>query len=494
MPDVTDMELLRNYVRRGSEDAFAELVRRHINLVYSAAFRQVGIAAHAEEITQAVFVILSRKAASLRPDTILDAWLYETTRLTALSFLRGERRRQFREQEALMQSALHESADASVWNEVAPLLDEAMARLGKRDREAVVLRFFKGKNLSEVAAAMQTTEAAAQSRVHRAVGKLQKFFFKRGVNSSTDAIAENISMHSVRAAPAVLAKTVTAVALAKGATASGSTLTLIKGALKIMAWTKAKTAMVAGVVVLLAAGTTTVTVKEVQKHKLSDAWRVRFVNFTLLEQAPPQVRILPSKFPPGGVGSVYGAWMGIGQPVATIVEDAYLPGAYRTKFLTELPAGNYDFIAKLPKGSKAQDVSIALQNEIRKKFGLAGHREMQNTDVLLLAVKNPNANGLRIHDSQTPGSQFNAGEFGKFSIVNRPLDELTDYLVNDFQIPVINGTGINSNVDVTLNWNRKDWEHPNLDGLKQALADQLGLELVPTNMPIEMLLVERLKN
>jgi tetratricopeptide (TPR) repeat protein len=81
MPDVSDMDLLRDYQRQGSEEAFAELVRRHVNLVYSAALRHAGIAAHAEEITQAVFVILARKAAGLRPDTILDAWLYETTRL-----------------------------------------------------------------------------------------------------------------------------------------------------------------------------------------------------------------------------------------------------------------------------------------------------------------------------------------------------------------------------------------------------------------------------
>ena len=109
MPDVSDMELLRDYDRQGSEEAFAEVVRRHIALVYSVAFRHVGIAAHAEEITQAVFVILARKAASLRPDTILEGWLHETTLLTALSFLRGERRRQFREQEAYMQSTLQET-------------------------------------------------------------------------------------------------------------------------------------------------------------------------------------------------------------------------------------------------------------------------------------------------------------------------------------------------------------------------------------------------
>src|SRR5476649_1705899 len=168
MHDVSDMELLRDYDRQRSEAAFASLVQRHINLVYSVAFRHVGIAAQAEEITQAVFIILARKAASLRPDCILEGWLHETTRLTALSFLRGERRRQFREQEAYMQSTLQETNDASTWNQLAPLLDEAMSRLGKKDRDAVLLRFFKEQSVREVAVTLQVNEAAAQRRVLRA--------------------------------------------------------------------------------------------------------------------------------------------------------------------------------------------------------------------------------------------------------------------------------------------------------------------------------------
>ena len=255
------MELVQSYCQQGSEDAFAELVRRHINLVYSTAFRHIGIAAHAEEITQAVFVILARKAAGLRPDTNLDAWLYETTRLTSLSFQRGERRRQLREQEAYMQSTSQESTDVSVWNQLAPLLDEAMARLDRKDREAVVLRFFKEKRLSEVAVAMKTTEAAAQSRVHRAVEKLRRFFTKRGVVHSSAVLTATISAHSVHTAPAGLAKAVTTIAFAKGAAASGSTLTLITGALKLMAWTKAKTALAATIVVLVAIPTTTEVIK-----------------------------------------------------------------------------------------------------------------------------------------------------------------------------------------------------------------------------------------
>jgi RNA polymerase sigma factor (sigma-70 family) len=210
MAEVSDMELLREYDGQGSEEAFAELVRRHIDLVYSVASRHVGIAAHAEEITQAVFVTLARKAGSLRPDSILEGWLYETTRLTALSFRRGERRRHFREQEAYMQSRIQEPTDASTWDQLAPLLDEAMSRLKKKDRDAVVLRFFKGKNLLEAAAAMNVTESAAQSRVHRAVEKLRAFFKKHGIIIPAAVLTAAISTNSVQAAPIGLVQKIVA--------------------------------------------------------------------------------------------------------------------------------------------------------------------------------------------------------------------------------------------------------------------------------------------
>jgi RNA polymerase sigma factor (sigma-70 family) len=265
MPDATDIELLQDYARQDSEAAFAVLVQRHVSLVYSTALRHVGIPAQSEEITQAVFVILARKAGGLRPDTVLEAWLYETTRLVSLNFLRGERRRQSREQEAYMQSTIQESNDVSTWNQLAPLLDDAIARLGKKDREAVVLRFFKEKKLREVALAMNMTETAAQSRVHRALEKLRGYFSKQGVHSTTAFIAGEISARSVHAAPAGLANSISAVALAKGAAASASTLALVKGALKIMAWTNTKTALVVGLGILLA-GTAIVTVEEIRGH------------------------------------------------------------------------------------------------------------------------------------------------------------------------------------------------------------------------------------
>ena len=291
MRDSSDMELVRDYVRLNSEAAFAELVQRHIALVYSAALRHAGIAAHAEEITQAVFIILARKAARLRTDTVLEGWLHETTRLTALSFLRGERRRQFREQEAYMQSTLQESAEASAWNQLAPLLDEAVSRLGKKDRDAVMLRFFKEKSVREVAMALQVNESAAQRRVHRAVEKLRRFFTKRGIALSAAVITGAISANSVQAAPVALAKSVTAVAIAKGATASGSTLTLIKGALKIMAWTKMKTAIAIGVAAILAVSTTTLIIHHEHRIKASLTADVPRASWAFAGYATPEATV-----------------------------------------------------------------------------------------------------------------------------------------------------------------------------------------------------------
>ena len=263
-----DLTLLREYARNHSEPAFATLVERHVNLVYSVALRSVRDAHLAGEITQAVFIILARKADSLGDQTILPGWLCRTARYASANALTIQRRRQQREQEAYMQNILAGGSDASspslheeTWNEIAPLLDGAMEKLGKKDHDALVLRFFENKNFAEVGAALGASESAAKMRVNRALEKLRKIFAKRGVISKTAILAGTISANSVHAAPIGLAKTISAVVLVKGATASTSTLTLIKGALKLMAWSKIKTVVVISAAAILAAGTTTIIIK-----------------------------------------------------------------------------------------------------------------------------------------------------------------------------------------------------------------------------------------
>ena len=158
-----------------------------------------------------------------------------------------------------MQSLLNET-ETGIWPEIAPLLEDAMGILGERERNAIVLRFFEGKSFQAVGAASGAGENAAKKRVARALEKLRRYFARRGVVSTTAIIAGAISTNTVQAVPVALTQSVTAVALAKGATTSISTLTLIKGALKIMAWTKAKTAIVVGVgaAMLLAGGAITI--------------------------------------------------------------------------------------------------------------------------------------------------------------------------------------------------------------------------------------------
>ena len=212
------MTLVREYAQSNSEQAFATLVSQHINLVYSVALRQVHDPHLAEEITQAVFIVLARKAKSLSPKTILSGWLCRTARNVSANTLKIQRRRQLREQESHMQSILNES-DSDAWSQIAPLLDEALNCLGTKEHDAVVLRFLDGKELKHVGAAMGTTEDGARMRVNRGLDKLREYFTKKGVTLSATAIAGAVAANSVQAAPAGLAASIT------GAALSGTTIT-----------------------------------------------------------------------------------------------------------------------------------------------------------------------------------------------------------------------------------------------------------------------------
>jgi RNA polymerase sigma factor (sigma-70 family) len=244
MPHTEDMQLLQDFVARDSQEAFETLLNRHVNLVYSTALRLVRDPMLASEVTQTTFIILAKKARALPSGTVISGWLYRTTQFAAARALRTECRRREREQEAAKMQTEQTNTDA-VWEELSPLLDQAMAQLGETDRNAVVLRYFENKNSREVGAALGLNEAAAQKRVARAVEKLRGFCLKRGVVAPAIALTAVISANAVHAAPANIVVT-TATAL-KGVGATASTTSLVKGTLELMRWAKIKAALTAAV-------------------------------------------------------------------------------------------------------------------------------------------------------------------------------------------------------------------------------------------------------
>jgi len=498
MHDTEDIVLLGGYVDTHSESAFAGIVQRHINLVYSAALRFTGNSEDAQDVTQAVFVILAKKAAGLRSKTTLTGWLYETTRFTAMNFLTNKSRRQTREQEAYRRTIVNDAEAANVWSQIAPLLENAMSRLNEKDRMLIALRFFENKTIEETAALIGINEWAARKRVERTMEKLRAYFSRRGITSTAATVAGAISANSIQAAPAALAQTATAVAITKGTAASGSTLTLIQGALKIMAWTKAKTAIAVGIGVLLAAGTATVTVEEIKVHETNrDAWRSTGLTWQQVGETPPQVRILPTKFKPPvhNMQTCDGTrWGGIRVSVREILRASYRAAPGRVIFPAGEPQEKYDFISTLSHGTEE-----ALRRELKNTLGFVGRSEVRDTDALALEVRNPDADGLKLAfwmpDEYGDLSHGHIHCFGEGLSWSPPMPPwgLTKYLEMIFQKPVVDKTGLTGFYNLDLRWKVNRDPQANQAALKQALLDQLGLELVPTNMPVEMLIVEKSK-
>ncbi len=238
-----DATLLQSYARDRSESDFAELVRRHVNLVYSCALRQMNGDVHlAQDAAQLVFIDLARKASSLANQRVLAGWLFTSTRFAAAKLVRGEERRRRREQEAeSMQAITRSDSTASLdWERVRPVLDDALAELGERDREAILLRYLEGRDFAQVGAKLSLSDNGARMRVDRAIDKLRTLLARRGITSSAAALSLALSSQAVSAAPAGLVTTITGAALATGS-ATAATFTF-------MSMTKLQLAIAAAVV------------------------------------------------------------------------------------------------------------------------------------------------------------------------------------------------------------------------------------------------------
>ena len=252
MNDKTDQQLLQDYAERQSEAAFTQLVRRHVDLVHSAATRMSNDAHAAQDITQTVFVALAQNAVRLQHHPVLSGWLHTTARNLAAKSVRATVRRQNREQEAATMNELLATAPDVSWNEIGPHLDAAIGELTEPERNVVLLRYFERKTAGEIGVLLGINEDAAQKRVSRAVERLRKFFAKRGVSVGAGGLVVVISANAVQAAPVGLAVTISAAALAGTA---ATTSTLIAATTKTIAMTTLqKTLVTATVAVLAGAG------------------------------------------------------------------------------------------------------------------------------------------------------------------------------------------------------------------------------------------------
>jgi RNA polymerase sigma factor (sigma-70 family) len=268
---LNDAELLRRYVETNSDAAFTELVGRYLDLVYSAALRQLGGDAHrAKDVAQVVFTLLARKARSLVSHPVLAGWLYTATQHAAAKAIRTEARRSAREREAFAMNNTVTGNDAESsavdWDRVRPVLDEAMRELSERDREAVLLRFFARRPFAEIGATLQLSEDAARMRVERALEKLHALLARRGVTSTSAALGMALSAEAVLAAPVGMSATLAGLAL-KSVAVAGTLAGPAAGLIQFMSTSKLAISAV-GFALLLSFGG---SVREVNANRAAES-------------------------------------------------------------------------------------------------------------------------------------------------------------------------------------------------------------------------------
>ena len=221
----SDAELVEAFARSRSEEAFGEIVRRHINLVYSTALRRTKDAHLAEDVTQAVFFVLAKKAGRLGKSVVLAGWLYRTARFVSMDAIKMKTRRETHEREAAEMRA--EVSGDETWAKISPVLESGMDALSSGDRDVILLRFFEGMEVSEIGRTVGISANTASKRLQRAVERLRKYFAAKGVNAPAIAIGPAIVAGAVHSAPLALGTAcVTQLgsvvpALAKGAMSAG---------------------------------------------------------------------------------------------------------------------------------------------------------------------------------------------------------------------------------------------------------------------------------
>ncbi len=262
-----DWQLLRRFIEHNSQEAFASLTKRYLGLVYSVCRRELDDAETAEDVTQAVFLILARKAPTLRRHVVLSGWLFQTARFAAKNARIQTQRRAAYEQKAAEAMQQQSEKEDAAWAEIEPLLNQSLAALKEGERQCVLLRFFQGLSFAEAGAALGLSEEAARKRVTRALEKMRAFFGKEGVVIPGLALAALLTAHAAKAVPTICQASIAAIT--SGVLAGHLPLSLTgshvhqfsEGALKAMKIAQLKIAASVALAVLLGVSTTYVVAR-----------------------------------------------------------------------------------------------------------------------------------------------------------------------------------------------------------------------------------------
>src|SRR4051812_22516752 len=201
-----DFTLLNEYVQRGSTGSLDQLVRRHLPMVHAAALRQVRDPHVAEDVTQAVFLELMRSSRRLSQRVVLAGWLFNTTRYIAFKSMRSQwRRRRHEQQAAALKDSTIDANEPRAREQLTPLLDDALAKLSQRERDAIVLRYLEGKSCREVGEAQHISEEAARQRVFRALARLRERLQHSGLPISEDVLGASLGVLGAHGPPCDLA-------------------------------------------------------------------------------------------------------------------------------------------------------------------------------------------------------------------------------------------------------------------------------------------------
>jgi|GEM_PF-1317499 len=499
----TDNDLLRQYALGGSQEAFEALVRRHIGLVYSVAMRKVQNHECAEEIVQAVFIILAKKAAGLFKHTQLEGWLYETARLASIRYLRDEIRRQRHQKEAL--SMADDFPNFEIWKSMEPLLDEAMGSLREGDRNAIILHYFENLSYAEAAIKLDINEAAIQRRCSRAVEKLRGYFSKHGIKVGGSILVMCLSANAIHAAPAGITSSIASVAAINGTASAHVAQTLVKDVMETMTLMKIKTTILVVISALAVTGTAVIADNEIDSIRMNeimntqewDLYKLPKV-YMLCESTITPEKVYASengkltlrdeyKQMPVHLGEAQyiqsltnSSFIGRSIPAARLVPTVLQISHIRMVFETKLPTLYFDFIAN--KSSLNEETLI---KDLQKRLGVVIKKEKREMNVLQLRMAKDNAPGLKpASQAEHPDdTRMSRKQYKRYDCSMATLAEAIEEWI---QVPVVDKTGLTNKFDIDFKLSSKD-----ADAIKADVLDQLGLELVESTEAIDVGVVSK---